>query len=327
MKKICLGLEGTAHTAGAGIVDENCKVLANVKHAHTTKKGGLIPRELADHHSEKFPEIIKEAVETAEIKWNDIDCVAYSKGPGIGNALSVTATAARMISLLHDKPIVPVNHSVAHIEIAKKMCSSKDPLILYVSGGNTQIIGYEAGKYRVYGETLDIGVGNLIDSFGRALGFGFPQGPKLDEIYFMKKNYIELPYTVKGMDVQFSGLLTAAERKIGKEPQNDLAYSLMHNAFAMIVEVTERALAQTGKKELLLTGGVAASNALREMCEKMCKKRKIAFKVCPKEYATDNGAMIAWTGLLKFKSGVFTTPEKAEIEQGFRVDLEEVTWI
>ncbi len=324
---LCLGVEGSAHTAGIGIVDEKCNVLANERHSHTTRSGGLIPRELAEHHAEHFPRVLKAALEKAGMGVDEADCIAYSCGPGIGTALSVAATTARMLAALHKKPLVPVNHSVAHVEIAKKLCGARDPLVLYVSGGNTQIIGYESGKYRVYGETLDIGVGNLLDSFGRSLGLGFPAGPELDEMYFGERDYMALPYGVKGMDVNFSGLLTAAERKIGAEKKEGLAYSVMHTAFASIAEVCERALAHTEKKELLLTGGVAASRALQEMLLQMCKARGARLKVCPREYATDNGAMIAWTGMLMFEGGRSVPLEKAGSMQGFRTDMEEINWV
>ncbi len=342
-KTVCIGIESTAHTAGVGIVDSECNVLANEKHSHSTNKGGLIPTELAKHHAQHFPGLIKNALEKSGLSWGEISCIAYSAGPGIGTAMSVGASAARMLALLHDKPLVPVNHSVAHIEIAKKKCGAQNPLVLYVSGGNTQVIGYEAGRYRVYGETLDIGVGNLLDSFGRELGLGFPAGPKLDEIYFQGGKYIPLPYTVKGMDVGFSGLQTAAKRKIRKghsqtsdiadingvgEGENiDLAYSLMHTAFAMVLEITERALAHTEKKELLLTGGVAASKALQEMAGKMCGARSVKLFVCPKELSQDNGAMIAWTGMLMFRAGHMVRPKDALTNQNFRTDMEEVDWI
>ncbi|VVC00528.1 tRNA N6-adenosine threonylcarbamoyltransferase [uncultured archaeon] len=337
-KTICIGIEGTAHTAGVGIVDSQCRVIANEKHSHTTEKGGLIPAELARHHREHFPGIIEAAIEKAKnrtaaggagIGWKDVDCIAYSMGPGIGSAMAVALENAKALSLEHGLPLVPVNHCIAHIEIAKKMCGVKDPLVLYVSGGNTQVIGYDSGHYRVYGETLDIGIGNLLDSFGRELGMGFPQGPKLDEAYFGNRKYVELPYSVKGMDLSFSGLFTAAKMKIGTEgiENADLAYSLMHNAFAMALEVTERALAHTGKKELLLTGGVAASKALQKMALEMCDARGAKLKVCPQEFTTDNGAMVAWAGLLMFKAGRTVAPEKAGTEQGFRVDSEEIDWI
>ncbi len=326
-KQICLGVESTAHTFGIGIVDSQCNVLANEKDSFTTESGGLIPRELAEHHSRVGVEIISRAIEKAGVSWKEVDCIAFSQGPGIGPALSVGAVAARMLSLEHNKPLIGVNHCVAHIEIGKKKCGCKNPLILYVSGGNSQVIGYESGRYRVYGETLDIGVGNLLDSFGREIGLGFPAGPNMDEMYFLGKNYIELPYSVKGMDLNFSGLLTAAKMKIGKADEKDLVYSLMHTAFAMVVEVTERALAHTGKNELLLTGGVAASKALQKMCSEMCKERGVNLNVCPRELAVDNGCMVGWLGLLMYNSGVTTPIEKSLTNQRFRTDQQEVTWL
>ena len=326
-KIVCLGLEGTAHTSGVGIVDSDCLILANEKHTFTTEEGGLIPRELADHHLEKFPGLIENALKKSKKEWKAIDCIAFSQEPGIGAPLTVTATAARTLALLHNKPLVGVNHCVAHIEIGKKMCSCKDPLVLYVSGGNSQIIGYESGRYRVYGETLDTGVVNLLDTFGRSLGIGFPAGPVIDKMYFEGKEYIDLPYSVKGMDLAFSGLLTAAKLKIEKVKKEDLAYSLMHTAFAMLLEVTERALAHTGKKELLITGGVAASKALQKMASEMCKEREVKLYICPQEVAQDNGVMVSWLGILMYKSGVTTTIEESKPNQRFRTDQQEVTWL
>jgi len=324
---ICLGIESTAHTAGIGIMNEKGEVLANERESFTTEEGGMIPRELAEHHVDKFPQILKNALEKANITWDEIDCVSYSAGPGMGPALSVGATLARMLSLLHNKPLIAVNHCVAHIEIGKEKTGCKDPLVLYVSGGNSQIIGYETGKYRVYGETLDIGVGNLLDSFGRAMGLGFPAGPVIDKMYFEAMNYIELPYSVKGMDLNFSGLLTNAKQKIGKIDEKDLAYSLMHTCFAMLTEVTERALAHTEKKEVLLVGGVAASKALQKMIGEMCEDRKVKMFVCPVPLAVDNACMISWAGILMYKAGRTVKVNEATTNQKFRTDLEEITWL
>ncbi|MFH1240562.1 MAG: KEOPS complex N(6)-L-threonylcarbamoyladenine synthase Kae1 [Candidatus Diapherotrites archaeon] len=327
---ICLALESTAHTFGVGIVsDKNnkCNILANEKMSVVTETGGLIPRELADHHYENSAKVIHNALEKANLKINEIDLISFSQGPGIGNALKVGAVTARTLALKNKIPILGVNHCIAHIEIGKALTNAKDPITVYASGANTQIIGFENRKYRVYGETLDIGIGNLLDSFGRALGLGFPAGPKIDEMYFKKKNYIELPYSVKGMDLVFSGLQTAAERKIGKVDETDLAYSLMHTAFAMLTEVAERALAHTEKKEILLTGGVAASNALREMMKTMCEERGAELFVPPKSVCVDCGAMIAWQGIIEHKAGRKMEIKDTMILPKQRTDDVEVIWI
>ena len=313
-----------------GIVsNENgkCNILANEKVSVATETGGLIPRELADSHYKNAESLIRSALEKAEMRMSDIDLVSFSRGPGIGNALKVGAVAARTISLKNKIPILGVNHCIAHIEIGKALTNAQNPITVYASGANTQIIGFENGKYRVYGETLDIGIGNLLDSFGRALGLGFPAGPKIDEMYFKKKKYIELPYSVKGMDLVFSGLQTAAERKIGDVNETDLAYSLMHTAFAMLTEVAERALAHTEKKEILLTGGVAASNALREMMDIMCRERDAKLFVPPRSVCVDNAAMIAWQGIVEHKAGRKMKIKDTQILPKQRTDDVEVIWI
>ena len=327
---ICLGIESTAHTFGVGIVSNEkgrCEILANEKSAFTTKEGGIRPREAADFHVQNAPAVLETALRKAGLGFGEVDLVSFSQGPGLGQCLQVGAVFARTLALGHSKPLLGVNHCIAHIEIAKALTGAIDPIVCYASGANTQIIGYETGKYRVYGETLDVGIGNLLDSFGRAMGLGFPAGPKIDEMYFKAKNYVKLPYSVKGMDLVFSGLQTAAEQKIGKVGEVDLAYSLMHNAFAMLTEVTERALAHTEKKELVLTGGVAASKALREMMGTMCKERKAEVFVPPVPVCVDNAAMIAWLGVVMHKAGNAMKVDESQVLPKQRTDDIAVNWI
>ncbi len=323
---ICLGIESTAHTFGVAIVDENCRILANEKHTHTTESGGLIPRELANHHSQWAMPILSQAMKKSGLTWNEIDVIAFSQGPGIGPALQHGAIVARMTGLIHNKPVLGVNHGVGHIEIGRKLTGAKDPLTVYASGGNTQIIGLDRGRYRVFGETLDIGIGNLLDSFGRSIGIGFPAGPKIDEKYFLGKELVELPYSVKGMDLVYSGLLTAAEQKIGKANENDLCFSLMHVACAELTEVAERALCHTGKKELLLTGGVAASRALQQMMKTMCDERDVGFFVPPVFACGDSGLLPAWLGLVEHRAGIQMKVSDSKVDQRQRVDAIEVVW-
>ncbi len=287
----------------------------------------MIPRELARHHYGCAKQVIERTLQKARLQIGDVDLIAFSMGPGIGPALKVGAIAARTLALANSKPLLGVNHCVGHIEIGKALTGASDPIIVYVSGANTQIIGYEKGRYRVYGETLDIGLGNLLDSFGRKLGLGFPAGPVLDKMYFKKKRYVELPYTVKGMDLAFSGLQTAAEQKIGKEKKEDLAHSLLHNAFAMVAEVSERALAHTEKKDLLLTGGVAASKALRQMLQIMCAARNCKFFVPAFEACVDSGLLPGWLGIVEHRAGVRMKLEETAVDQRQRTDSVEVKWL
>lgn len=323
---IALGIEGTAHTLGIGIVTEE-KVLANVFDTLTTEKGGIHPKEAAEHHAKLLKPLLKKALREAKIDMEDMDVIAFSQGPGLGPALRVVATAARALAIRYNKPIVGVNHCIAHVEITK-MFGVKDPVGLYVSGGNTQVLALEGGRYRVFGETLDIGIGNAIDTFARELGLGFPGGPKIEKLAQKGEKYIELPYAVKGMDLSFSGILTEAVRKYktGKYKPEDLAYSFQETAFAALVEVTERAVAHTGKEEVVLVGGVAANNRLREMLRIMCEDRGVKFFVPPYDLCRDNGAMIAYTGLRMFKAGIKFNLEETIVKQKFRTDEVEVTW-
>ncbi|MCX6748383.1 MAG: UGMP family protein, partial [Candidatus Pacearchaeota archaeon] len=155
-------------------------------------------------------------------------------------------------------------------------------------------------------ETLDVGIGNFIDTFARYAGMGFPGGPKIAELAKAGK-YVELPYSVKGMDVAFSGMLTKLRQMLEskKYKLEDLSFSLQETAFAMLVESAERALAHTGKKELLLGGGVACNTRLQEMCRIMCEERG-AKLFCPENsLLVDNPGMIAYTGEIMFKVGEF----------------------
>ncbi len=318
---ICLGIESTAHTFGIGICKDD-KIIANVKDSYTTESGGIIPVESAKHHKEVADILIKRAIDEAKIEINDIDIIAYSQGPGLSPCLLVGLHKAKELAEQLKKPLVPVNHCIAHLEIGNLLTGAKDPVFLYASGANTQIIAYSSGKYRIFGETLDIGIGNFIDSFARHVGLGFPGGPKISALADKSRNLIELPYSVKGMDVSFSGLLTNLKQKYDKKCKiEDLSYSLQETSFAMLVEVAERAMAHCNKSELLLGGGVACNKRLQEMCKIMCKERKAKFFCPPNEYLTDNAAMIAFQGLLqKNKSISWKSLDKADIQPYERTD-------
>jgi N6-L-threonylcarbamoyladenine synthase/N6-L-threonylcarbamoyladenine synthase/protein kinase Bud32 len=324
----CLGIEGTAHTIGIGIVDQDCKVLANLTKMIDGSKGGIHPREAANHHAENIVPLMHEALAKAGVKYDDIGLVAFSQGPGLGPCLRTAATAARALALSLDVPLIGVNHCVAHLEIGLKVTGCKDPTLLYASGGNTQVIAYSGGRYRVFGETLDVGIGNMIDKFGRSVGLPFPSGPHLERLARDGKELIELPYSVKGMDVAFSGILTAALQlhKKGKTIE-DLCYSLQETCFAMLVEVTERAMAHVEKNEVLLGGGVVQNKRLQEMVRIMAEERGAKMFVPPGSLCVDNGAMIAWTGVVMNGAGVRTPLEDSSIRQRFRTDEVDLPWM
>ena len=325
---ICLGIESTAHTFGIGIINERGKVLADERAVYIPPKGsGIHPREAAENHIKNSQDVLKRSLKLCRLKMEDIDVIAFSQGPGLPNCLQVGASLARYLSLRFKKPLVGVNHCVAHIEIGKLMTGCKDPVVVYCSGGNTQIIAYVKGKYRIFGETEDIAIGNAFDVLARYLGLEMPGGPKIDKLAKNGK-WIELPYVVKGMDLSFTGILTECRRKCEEGVKvEDICYSFVETVFSMLTEVTERALAHTDKKEVLLVGGVAVSRRLREMMNSMCKEREAKCYVVPREYSGDNGVMIAWNGILAFNTGQITSIKNSATRKDWRTDEVEISWV
>ena len=312
-----LGIEGTAWNLSAAVF-ENDLISLHSK-PYRPPKGGIHPREAAQHHASEMKAVVSKVLTEPET----ITGVAYSQGPGLGPCLRTVATAARSLAIGLGVPLVGVNHCVAHIEIGRFTTGCSDPVVLYASGANTQVIGYLNRRYRIFGETLDIGIGNAIDKFARSKGLPHPGGPAIEALAGTG-SYVDLPYTVKGMDLTFSGLVSAAREC--KAPIEDICYSLQETAFAMCTEVTERALAHTGKEEVLLVGGVGANRRLQEMLSQMCTDRGAALSVPEQRYLGDNGAMIAYTGKIMLESGYCVPPGESFVNPSYRSDQVEVTW-
>jgi N6-L-threonylcarbamoyladenine synthase/protein kinase Bud32 len=329
----CLGIESSADDFGVGISAFSGNILANVISAHMPEKGGIHPREAARHHAEAASRILEEAFTKSGIKPQNLSVIAFSQGPGLGPCLRTGSTVARALSSYLNIPLVGVNHCIAHIEIGKLKSGAQDPATLYVSGGNTIVAAFDSGRYRVFGETLDIALGNCLDVFAREAGLhqkvGMPFGAIVEKLAEKGKRLIPLPYTVKGMDTSFSGLVTAAVNlvKKGEYRLEDLCYSLQETAFSMVSEVTERALAHTERKEVLLTGGVAANKRLQSMIKIIADEHEAQFCLVPSEFAIDNGAMIAWTGVLAYTHGIATPVEKSFVKLRWRLEEVEVPWI
>ena len=321
-------MESTADNLGIGIVSSDKQVLANYIKIHVPQEGGIHPREAARHHSENMGKAIKTALDQAEITMKDVDIISFAQGPGLGPCLRTGATGARALAAYLKKPLVGVNHCVAHVEVGRMATDAVDPLTLYVSGGNTIVSGYESGRYRIFGETLDIAIGNCLDTFARAAGLEYPGGPEIERRARLGDKLIRLPYVVKGMDLSYSGLLTAitTELMTGKHDVNDLCFSLQETAYAMLGEITERALAHTNKPELLLTGGVAANKRLAGIVIDIAEDHDATPYIVPIRLAADNGAMIAWTGLIAYKAGHQTPLDESHVNPYWRMDQVKVPW-
>jgi len=322
-----LGIESTAHTASVGVVDGEAHVLALASDMYRPSSGGIHPREAANHHVEVLPGLVERALADSGVTPRELDAVAFAQGPGLGPCLRAGATVARMLSLVWERPLVPVNHCVAHVEIARVLSGFDDPMLLYASGGNTQVIAYARGRYRVLGETLDIGIGNFLDKLWIELGGQFPGGPALELEARRGSELLDLPYSVHGMDVAFSGILTAALALHGRGADRaDLAYSIEVTTYAMLTEITERALAHRRRGTVVLGGGVACNERLRGMVRAMVEERGGSMFAPPRSLCVDNGAMIAWTGHLAFTAGLSVPVEASGVEPRQRTDLVPAPW-
>ncbi|KAI9248751.1 putative tRNA threonylcarbamoyladenosine biosynthesis protein osgep-like protein [Sporodiniella umbellata] len=335
---IAIGFEGSANKLGVGIIrheGEAVDILANVRDTYITPPGqGFLPRDTAQHHRDCVLAVTQKAFREAKITTEEVDVVCYTKGPGMGAPLLSTALVARTLALMWNKPMVGVNHCVGHIEMGREVTKAKNPVVLYVSGGNTQVIAYSQQCYRIFGETLDIAIGNCLDRFARILNLSNDPSPGYNIEQYAKKGkkYIPLPYTVKGMDVSFSGILSHIE-KIAKEElpkgeitPEDLCFSLQETLFAMLVEITERAMAHVESEEVLLVGGVGCNVRLQEMMGEMASQRGATVCATDDRFCIDNGIMIAHAGLLAYKTGLTTPLEECTVTQRFRTDQVHIAW-
>jgi len=323
-----LGIESTAHTFGASVADTEGHILSDIRRVYVPPVGqGIHPREAAQHHSSIADVVLLEALTKADLKPKDVNGVAIALGPGLGPTLRIGATLARALSSKLRVPLVPVHHAIGHIEIGALTSGSKDPLVVLLSGGHTTIAAFASRRWRIYGETEDITLGNLLDMFARSAGLASPGGPEIERLAGKGKTFIELPYTVKGNDVSYSGLLTAATKELtaGRDI-SDLCFSVQEVSFSMLAEAVERSLAHTEKKEILLVGGVASNSVLQGKLQTVASEHDAQFQVVERRYAGDCGAQISWTGALGFGSRLFIDIEQSHVRPRWRIDEVDIPW-
>jgi len=334
---VALGIEGSANKVAVGIVRYSAardyEILSNPRRTYVTPAGsGFRPKETAEHHQLHVVPLVQQALREAGLAAKDVDVICYTRGPGMGGPLRSCAVCARTLAQLWDVPLVAVNHCVAHIEMGRVATRVSDPVVLYVSGGNTQVLAYSGQRYRIFGETIDIAVGNCLDRFARVLGLSNDPCPgyNIEQLARQGTTLVPLPYVVKGMDVSFSGLLThvesSAKRLIAKGTHTaaDFCMSLQETIFAMLVEVTERAMAHCGRRDVLLVGGVACNVRLQDMMAAMAAERGGVVCKMDERYCIDNGAMIAQAGIFAYQHGVRTPVAEADCTQRFRTDETQV---
>lgn len=354
---IALGLEGSANKLGVGVIKHpkgqlsalnRAEVLSNIRDTYITPPGeGFLPRDTARHHRNWVVRVIKRALATAKIRGSDIDVICFTQGPGMGAPLQSVVMAARTLAQLWDLPLVGVNHCVGHIEMGREITGANNPVVLYVSGGNTQVIAYSKQRYRIFGETLDIAIGNCLDRFARTLKIPNEPAPgyNIEQMAKKGKHLVNLPYTVKGMDLSMSGILAyidgvAKDLFNNKKSKNlideetgepitaeDLCFSLQEILFSMLVEITERALAHVDSNQVLIVGGVGSNERLQEMMKLMIEDRKNGQIFATDErFCIDNGIMIAHAGLLQYRMGQTNELMDTVCTQRFRTDEVFVKW-
>ncbi|HUI23713.1 MAG TPA: KEOPS complex N(6)-L-threonylcarbamoyladenine synthase Kae1 [Nitrososphaerales archaeon] len=328
MRRYILGVESTAHTFSVSVMSSDGKILSNAKSVYKPPEGsGIHPFEASQNHLAAAPKVVVDAIEASGVPMGDLGAVAYAMGPGLGPCLRVGGVVARTLAASLGIPLVPVNHAVGHIELGCLLTGSKDPVVLLVSGGHTMILAYSAKRWRVLGESLDLTLGQLLDQFGRHHGLASPCGRAIEEAAAISSNYLRLPYTVKGNDVSFSGLLTASKVLLDRGSSfSDVSYSIQETAFAMVTEVTERALAFTGKKGVMIVGGVAANRRLSGMMGDMAVRHSADVTMTPLEYSGDCGAQIAWTGWLAHSCGIEIPVAESKVLQSWRLDRVDIPW-
>lgn len=359
---ISLGLEGSANKLGIGIIEHSTnpndpvKILANLRHSYYTSAGtGFLPKDTAVHHRSWVIRLVKRALSQCGLTASSIDVICYTKGPGMGAPLQSVAVAARTLALLWDKTLIGVNHCVGHIEMGRTITGATNPTILYVSGGNTQVLAWSHPHYHIFGETLDIAIGNTLDRFARTLNIPNEPAPgyNIEQLAKEGKRFVELPYAVKGMDCSFSGILASIDALAGqledfpgrdpkvpvlKDPTTgeavtraDLCFTLQETLFAMLVEITERAMSHSGSDSVLIVGGVGCNVRLQEMMGQMARDRGGGVFATDERFCIDNGIMIAHAGLLSYRTarkegrsewGI----DNSQVTQRHRTDEVVVTW-
>ncbi|WP_135365663.1 bifunctional N(6)-L-threonylcarbamoyladenine synthase/serine/threonine protein kinase [Halosimplex halophilum] len=331
-----LGIEGTAWAASAAVYEVEADDVTIESDPYQPDSGGIHPREAAEHMSEAVPSVVETMLDEARTRAAEddardaddppIDAVAFSRGPGLGPCLRIVGTAARAVAQRFDVPLVGVNHMVAHLEVGRHYSGFEAPVCLNASGANAHVLAYRNGRYRVLGETMDTGVGNALDKFTRHVGWSHPGGPKV-ESHAREGEYVDLPYVVKGMDFSFSGIMSAAKEAYDDgTPVEDVCRGLEETIFAMLTEVSERALSLTGRDELVLGGGVGQNDRLQGMLRAMCEQRGAELHVPEDRFLRDNAGMIAVLGAEMAAAGDTLAVEESGIDSDFRPDEVAVTW-
>jgi N6-L-threonylcarbamoyladenine synthase len=313
-----LGIETSCDETGIDIYDDEKGLLANQLYSQVklhADYGGVVPELASRDHVRKTVPLIQAALKEAGLSSTDIDAVAYTAGPGLVGALLVGATVGRSLAFAWDVPAIPVHHMEGHL--LAPMLEDNPPafpfVALLVSGGHTQLISVTGiGKYELLGESIDDAAGEAFDKTAKLLGLDYPGGPMLSKMASQGTEgrfVFPRPMTDRpGLDFSFSGLKTFAANTIRNNDDSEQTRADIARAFEDAVVDTlmikcKRALEKTGFKRLVMAGGVSANRTLRAKLAQMMQKRGGEVFYARPEFCTDNGAMIAYAGMVRLNAG------------------------
>ncbi len=317
--QIILGIETSCDETAAAVIKNGREILSNVvaSQIESHKRfGGVVPEIASRHHVEAITLVVEEALEKAEISWDDLDGIAVTEGPGLVGALLIGVNAAKALAFAHGIPLINVHHIAGHIYANRILTEFSFPLLaLVVSGGHTELVLMkEHGAFDVIGETRDDAAGEAYDKVARTLKLPYPGGPHIDRLAHEGQPTVKLPRAwleEDSYDFSFSGLKSAVINTLHNANQKgevlapeDLACSFQESVIDVLVTKTVKAAEEFKVKQVLLAGGVAANKGLRTKLEKaFIDKKEVELIIPPLYLCTDNAAMIAAAGSIAFEKG------------------------
>lgn len=312
-----LGIESSCDETSASIVKNGTTEIATVISSQIDihkSYGGVVPEIASREHVKNITIVLEECLEKANMKMEDIDAIAITYGPGLIGSLLVGLEAAKTLSFIYNKPLIPVHHIAGHIYANSLVKELEFPLLaVVVSGGHTELIEMPKHyKFNKLGGTLDDAIGECYDKVARVIGLEYPGGPKIDKLAALGKPTYKLPIPLKddSYNFSFSGLKSAVINLAHNEEQRgieinkeDLATSFQTVAIESITSKVKKAIIDKNIKTVIVAGGVAANQGLRNAMEKLTSELHVDLSIPPMKYCTDNATMVAAAGYYAYLDG------------------------
>ncbi len=312
-----LGIESSCDETSVSIVKNGREEIATVISSQIDIHkdfGGVVPEIASRQHVKNVTMVLEECLEKAEMKMEDIDAIAITYGPGLIGSLLIGLEMAKTLSFVYDKELIPVHHIAGHIYANNLVKPMEFPLLaVVVSGGHTELIEMkEHYHFNRLGGTLDDAIGECYDKVARVIGLEYPGGPKIDKLSKVGKDTYNLPLPLKdnSYNFSFSGLKSAVINLVHNEEQRgnkireaDLACSFQNTAVKAIISKVKKAIEERKIKNVIVAGGVAANNCLREAMTNLTDELKVNLTIPPIKYCTDNATMIAAAGYFAYLDG------------------------